>query len=56
MLVQTSIASTDACVKASLNVRTAEAKVGFFLKKFREAKSAHDDADVRTTIATPMFE
>lgn len=49
------IASTDASVKATLHVRTAEARVGFFLRKFREAKTECDDAEVTKMTSSNRF-
>ena len=46
-LVQSAVANIDASVKATLNVSTAKDKVTFFLRQFRQAKSAFDEAEVR---------
>ena len=49
-LVQAAIASTDASMKASLNVRTAEAKVGFILRQSRQARAAQDEVEVSCVV------
>lgn len=45
-LVQAAIASADDSVKALLNVRTAEARVSFFLRQYRQAKTECEEAEV----------
>ncbi len=46
---------TDKSVKAFLDLRAAETRVGFFLRKFREAKTAYDDAEVRKLTSLNTF-
>lgn len=42
-----SIASTDESVKALLQVHTAEARVGFFLRQYRQMHTVYEEADQR---------
>lgn len=48
-LIRRAITNTDESIQATLSVHTAEAKVSFFLRQFREAKTAYDDAEVRNS-------
>lgn len=45
-LVRSAVDCLDASIQATLNVSTAETRVGFFLRRFRLAKNAYDDAEV----------
>ena len=47
-VVISTIAKTDGSIKATLNVSTAEAREAFFLRQFRQAKTARDEAEVRS--------